>query len=109
MFPFGKFVPGVTCMLFFFSFLPFLAKVCLVSVKQGNFIYMPVLSTICVAAVCAQESIPANTKHCNGVFGMSKMVYGLWMFPGRSCNFMCWQGRQYFSHDSMLYYMVSLS
>ena len=37
-----------------------------------NFIYMPVLSTKCVA-VCAQESIPANTKHCNDVFGMSKM------------------------------------
>ena len=27
--------------------------------KQGNFIYMPVLITICVT-VCAQESIPAN-------------------------------------------------
>ena len=40
--------------------------------KQGNFIYMPVLSTICVA-VCAQESIPSDTKHCNEVFGMSKI------------------------------------
>ena len=77
MFHFGKFVPGVSCMfsfLFFFFFLPFFSwcKVCLVSVKQGKFIYMPVLSTICVA-VCAQESIPPNTKHCKDIFGMSKL------------------------------------
>ena len=58
-----------------FHFRDSLFKVCLVSVKQGNFIYMPVLRTICVA-VCAQESIPANTKHCNEVFGMSKTFYG---------------------------------
>ena len=43
--------------LFFFFF--FWCKVNLVSVKQGNFIYMPVLIIVCVT-VCAQESIPAN-------------------------------------------------
>ena len=64
---------------------------CLVSVKQGNFIYMPVLSTICVA-VCAQESIPANTKHCNDVFGMYKTFYGRFqdalamLYVGRDVN-----------------------
>ena len=79
VFRFGKFVPGVTCMFTFFFFFFFFftnfswCKVCLLSVKQGNFIYMPVLSTICVAA---QKSIPANTKHCNDVFGMSKTFYG---------------------------------
>ena len=73
--------------------------------KQSNFIYMPVLSTICVA-VCAQESILANTKHCNDVFGMSKTFYG------RSQNALatlCVGRAVYFSHDSMLYYTISLS
>ena len=50
--------------LFFFFFFFFFTifswcKVNLVSVKQGSFIYMPVLITVCVT-VCAQESIPAN-------------------------------------------------
>ena len=78
VFRFDKFVPGVTCMffLFFFFFTIFSwCKVNLVSVKQGNFIYMPVLITVCVA-VCAQESIPANKKHCNDIFEMSKTFYG---------------------------------
>ena len=64
----------VFCFLFFFTIFSW-CKVCLVSLKQGTFIYVLVLSTICVA-VCAQESIPANTEHCNDVFGMSKTLYG---------------------------------
>ena len=60
MFRFDKFVPGVhVCFLFFFFTIFSWCKVNLVSVKQGNFIYMPVLITVCVS-VCAQESIPAN-------------------------------------------------
>ena len=109
VFRFGRFVPGVTCMFsfFFFFFTIFnWCKVCLVSVKQSNFIYMPVLSTICVA-VYAQESIPVNTQHCNDVFGMSMTFYGrsqdalAMLCVGRDVNI--------FSHDSMLYFMIFLS
>ena len=73
--------------------------------KQGNFIYMPVLSTTCVA-VCAQESIPANTKHCNDVFGMSKMFMDV---PRTLLQRCVLAGMSIFSHNSMLYYMISLS
>ena len=71
----GEFIH--VCFLFSFFFFTIFGwcKACLVSVKQGNFIYVPVLSTICVA-VYVQESIPANTRHCNDVFEMFKTFNG---------------------------------